>query len=109
MGNMPNQGEKLVFLQLIWIAEARNVHKEFAYFQFDHFPTSEIYSESRFEMRMSILLIFSGKVGHAQFKKMSWKSPPPTYRLCLRTCGPRLRGKSEASQGIFQGQIRGRN
>ena len=26
--NMPNQGEKPVFLQLIWIAEARNVHKE---------------------------------------------------------------------------------
>ena len=26
--NMPNQGEKPVFLQLIWIAEARNVHEE---------------------------------------------------------------------------------
>ena len=25
---MPNQGEKPVFLQLIWIAEARNVHEE---------------------------------------------------------------------------------
>ena len=27
-----------------------------AYFQFDHFPKSEIDSESRFEMRMSIFL-----------------------------------------------------
>ena len=26
---------------------------KFAYFQFDHFPTSEIDFESRFEMRMS--------------------------------------------------------
>ena len=27
----------------------------FAYFQFDHFPKSKIDSESRFQMRMSIL------------------------------------------------------
>ena len=30
--------------------------REFAYFQFDHFPKSKINSERRFEMRMSILL-----------------------------------------------------
>ena len=28
----------------------------FVYFQFDHFPKSKINSESRFEMKMSILL-----------------------------------------------------
>ena len=75
---------ELIFYFGKWSTENPQI-RVFAYFQLDHFPKLKINSESRFEIRMSILLFYKKKICDHLFQVLPQQTFP-AYNIVHSIC-----------------------